>query len=487
MRAFQQMDEEIKKLAVQNVGLTSSADAFEQARKALGLTSISDIAEIVRMQEVARNQQLYENLASAAVSSALGSIGDINQYASALNAVSDRIDTNFLKTRVVDQIPESVRAAMEGSMAVNVVEQLHRDQVAALGDMSTRYGAVSASSLAFLASERSPWPSGLSRVAAEIRVSQLEAAAAVDSIRSQRAIADSFRLTQADEVASLVKQTLDADRIAAFAFADTFAVESLTSRMTTMEMPWLSISDTVRSAAAFAHVQAIGDIVQNAPPFATEVAGWLRADLGDWRDAVTMRPDDLIDPGLRTKLYVDRGINRTLTEFTPQAFHQTVAIARLTEVEWVEVEDWCPASTDELVRNKTAFHRLQQFEMAIRRFIVAAMTAEFGDDWMDRQLPTGMLDAWKQKQQSGVKAGADSRPLIDYADFTDYLQIIERKDNWSRVFKSIFGRAEDIRESLQRLYPVRLATMHARIITQDDTLLLMVETKRVVKSFGKLQ
>ena len=124
--------------------------------------------------------------------------------------------------------------------------------------------------------------------------------------------------------------------------------------------------------------------------------------------------------------------------------------------------------------------------MAIRRFIVAAMTVAFGDDWMTRQLPNGMLDSWKQKQQSDVKAGADARPLIDYADFTDYLLIIERKDNWSRVFKSIFRRPEDIRESLQRLYPVRLATMHARVITQDDTLLLMVETKRVVKSFGKL-
>jgi hypothetical protein len=480
------MDQSIRKLLSQYGAVASSADALERARQALGPVSMSEMAEVLRLQEVARNQRHYENLYSTVASSAIGSIGDINQYTSAFNAVSDQIEKNFLKTSVVDQIPESVRAAIEGRTAANVAEQWQRDQVAALTDMSIRYGAVSASSLALLASEQSPWQTDLSRVASEFRMSQLGMAAAVDSIRSQKTITDAFRLTQADEVASLVKKVIDADRLAAFAFADSFAVESLTSRMSAMEMPWLNISDTVRSVAAFAHVQAIGDIVHGAPPFASEVAGWLRADLGDWRDAVTMRPDDLIDPGLRTQLYVDRGINRTLTEFTPQAFHQSVSIARLTDVEWVEVEDWCPENSDELLRNKTAFHRLQLFEMAIRRFIVAAMTAAFGDDWMARQLPNGMLDSWKQKQQSDVKAGAYARPLIDYADFTDYLPIIERRDNWSRVFKSIFGRPEDIRESLQRLYPVRLATMHARVITQDDTLLLMVETKRVVKSFGKL-
>src|SRR5687768_8923575 len=44
-----------------------------------------------------------------------------------------------------------------------------------------------------------------------------------------------------------------------------------------------------------------------------------------------------------------------------------------------------------------------------------------------------------------------------------------------------FGRPESVRESFQRLYPIRLDTMHARPITQDDELLLYVETRRLVK------
>jgi len=104
---------------------------------------------------------------------------------------------------------------------------------------------------------------------------------------------------------------------------------------------------------------------------------------------------------------------------------------------------------------------------------------------MERQLPQKMLERWREKQESAIKAGAEERPLIEYADFTDYLPIIEKKDNWRQVYQPIFGRQEDVKESLQRMYPVRIATMHARTITLDDALLVMVETKRVMRAFAK--
>lgn len=132
------MDESIKKMLTQYGSVASSVDALEQIRKGLGLSSVTDIAEIIRMQEVVRNQRLCENLSSAAASSAFGSIDDINQYTSAFNAVSDQLEKHFLKTNVVDQIPESVRAAIEGRSAANVAKQWHQDQVAVLSDVSVR-------------------------------------------------------------------------------------------------------------------------------------------------------------------------------------------------------------------------------------------------------------------------------------------------------------------------------------------------------------
>ena len=71
---------------------------------------------------------------------------------------------------------------------------------------------------------------------------------------------------------------------------------------------------------------------------------------------------------------------------------------------------------------------------------------------------------------------------MPYADINDYRQIIERKNNWSTVFRPVFGRPEDVRESFQRLFPIRIATMHARIVTLDDEFLIRVETRRVLKA-----
>jgi hypothetical protein len=40
------------------------------------------------------------------------------------------------------------------------------------------------------------------------------------------------------------------------------------------------------------------------------------------------------------------------------------------------------------------------------------------------------------------------QPLIAYADFSDYLPIIERGDNWNRIFKAVFNRRTDVQQSL---------------------------------------
>lgn len=80
--------------------------------------------------------------------------------------------------------------------------------------------------------------------------------------------------------------------------------------------------------------------------------------------------------------------------------------------------------------------------------------------------------------------GNRHRPLIAYADFTDYERILVRADNWKAAFEAVFHRKEALRESLQRLYPIRLCTMHARLISQDDELYLYVEVKRLLKAMS---
>jgi hypothetical protein len=193
--------------------------------------------------------------------------------------------------------------------------------------------------------------------------------------------------------------------------------------------------------------------------------------------------DMLVNTMARSRFYIDREVNPNLTIFPTVAFREITMFAGLRE------PFGRPKAADEpddgLAHSRAAFAQLQQFEVAVRRFIEEVMSAAFGDSWMKHQLPSGMLDRWMQKREIAIKTGEGDRPLIDFSDFTDYKAIIERTDNWKRIFKQFFGRPEDVRESFQRLYPVRIATMHARIVTLDDKLLLMVETKRVLRAIRR--
>ena len=85
-----------------------------------------------------------------------------------------------------------------------------------------------------------------------------------------------------------------------------------------------------------------------------------------------------------------------------------------------------------------------------------------------------------RKKRNAQQSGGKEWALIAYADFSDYVPLICRRDNWA-VFSPFFGRQEYLREAFQRLHPIRVDTMHARPITQDYELLLYVEVRRLVK------
>jgi hypothetical protein len=95
-----------------------------------------------------------------------------------------------------------------------------------------------------------------------------------------------------------------------------------------------------------------------------------------------------------------------------------------------------------------------------------------------------MYDDWIDKRNRALDAGQNAGQLIEYADFTHYKSIIERKDNWQRVFRRVFRRQEDVRESFQRMFPLRVAVAHARFLTNDDELLLLVESRRLLNAIG---
>ena len=245
----------------------------------------------------------------------------------------------------------------------------------------------------------------------------------------------------------------------------------------------------MRSVTSFVELQGIGEALGKLPTFNECLSAALRIDLGDWRDTISWQPEILTDLNARSDFYVSLGFNKALTDFPAPAFAQSLEIAGLRHTPPVLVQQYgapVPATDEEDIeegfgRSNTAHGWLFRLETELRAFIDDVMTQSFGADWPKRRLPNGLYESWRDKKEKAEQAGGEVWPVIAYADFTDYERIICKSDNWREIFESFFRRPESVRESLQRLYPIRLSTMHARPITQDDELLLYVETRRLVK------
>ena len=302
---------------------------------------------------------------------------------------------------------------------------------------------------------------------------------------AQRLYENLFRLPTNNELSTLIEQANAATSVATSLAKELNSTDSIRAAMEGMTRPWLNIDHALASTNALAELISIGRGITTMPPFEAVFVDRLRPSLGDWRDQVTLDPAALINPIFRSELYLDRGVDPDLTDFTVPAFHEGASIAGLASEEAdtrTEASDSTADDAEDFVRAEKAFAQLRRFEVAVRTFIVEVMEDTFGDTWMKRQLPKDMRNKWEAKRQAEIDAGREPRALIEYADFSDYRMIIERSDNWTTAFKSVFGRPEDIRESFQRLQPIRIATMHSRIVTLDDELLLLVETRRVLKA-----
>jgi len=255
--------------------------------------------------------------------------------------------------------------------------------------------------------------------------------------------------------------------------------------MEAMRSPWLDINNSLRSVNAFTELQLLGHTLHsNAPSYSDSVSNALRIELGDWRDKITWPDRIFTDPVARSDFYVERGFNGDLADFPPEAFEESLTLAGLGQDSTESPSGDANDDEECYQRTKEAHSQLFRFERQVRVFIASRMTEAYGENWIKQQVQPDIRAKWIDKHEKAQRYGEPSLPLIAYADFTDYVLVITKKDNWNTVFQHYFMRPELVRESFQRLHPIRLCTMHARIITQDDELYLRAETLRILKAMG---
>ena len=256
-----------------------------------------------------------------------------------------------------------------------------------------------------------------------------------------------------------------------------------------MSTPWIDTTNELRSMNGFVALQGIGHVLNTMQPFDRRLTDALRIDLGDWRKEITWPPDVFVDPLARTSFYKELGLNPALTAFPASTFKQIIVNTGLERPQEPIADGYYIAAEREEVegeiafeRNNDAYNLIQRFETRMRKFINEQMRAAYGTTWVKHQVPGEMRKKWIDKQQKYHASGNRELPLIAYADFTDYVVIITRRDNWQKVFETVFAHKDFIQESFRRLFPIRICTMHSRPITQDDELYLLAETKRILKA-----
>lgn len=255
--------------------------------------------------------------------------------------------------------------------------------------------------------------------------------------------------------------------------------------------PWLDMQAQMRSVSAFADIQSIGFALQNIPAFDDRLTELLRIDLGDWQNRINFPREIFDNPLARSAFYMERGFDPALTAFPTDAFTQSLDIAGLRGapppiIDAYDYEEVREGDEQEaaFARTNAAHDRLQRFETRLRQFIDEQMTKACGDQWIKHRVPGPIRQSWIEKREKARAKGEADHPLIAYADFSDYVPIITQKNNWNEVFEPVFRRPTFVQESFQRLYPIRICTMHARMITHDDEIYLYVEIKRVLSAIG---
>ena len=280
------------------------------------------------------------------------------------------------------------------------------------------------------------------------------------------------------------------DALASFALSGV----ATTKLLGELNAPWLKMGHELRSLQGIMDLAGIGRALHVLPPFDVGLTNAVRMALGDWRHVAI--PSAIFDStAKRVSFYASLGLDRSLTEFPPATLERALDLSLSAEhfprsnrnrrPGRREVSGVSVRFTPRWMTR--AYEIIFAFESEIRRFIEQQMTLAFGTEWIRHQLSGDLRQQWQERHDGDAKQGFSTSTLIDYADFSDYERIICRDDNWKRVFQQFFPRKESVRESFSRLSVIRRCTMHSRLLTGEDLLLLRVEVSRLRKAINAKQ
>jgi hypothetical protein len=114
---------------------------------------------------------------------------------------------------------------------------------------------------------------------------------------------------------------------------------------------------------------------------------------------------------------------------------------------------------------------LKELETKMRKCIHGKLES-ISKNWWKERVPKDVKDRAESRKNKNEKQypwhKGKNLPLVFYIDFTDYVKIILRRDNWRDEFQKVFKDKEIISAKLRELEPIRNAIAHFRKLTQTE-------------------
>ena len=122
-------------------------------------------------------------------------------------------------------------------------------------------------------------------------------------------------------------------------------------------------------------------------------------------------------------------------------------------------------------RQEEPYKILQKLETKLRECIHVQLET-MSKKWWKERVPKDVQEKAELRKTKNEKQWpwhtSKDLPFIFYVDFTDYIKIITRRDNWNQVFKRIFRDREAISVKLRELEPIRNAIAHFRWLSRRE-------------------
>ena len=407
-----------------------------------------------------------------------------DQTNKALNLVSAKVDLSHLTKEFT-----AMRLATFDSSAMRAIEEQSKRHQELMASISGRISATAAAQMEMLKVGRIAEEAlaQLSQVGGQATKVALEFASANNFANRYAELFRNPMQGELEKIASAARLGATAN---SFALYQSKAAE-LRNIAESIHSPWVNNENVLASFQGLVGLTSIGKALrESSHPFEKMATHLLRDQLGDWRHSHSGTVSDgTIE---RADYYSQQGLNSDLVDYPSSSFDEVLSA---TLIRPDEVEPVTPKYSlaleitfdveDVPVHAVEAFKIIVALENRLRRLIDEAMTKQFGPGWVKQRVHEDIRKGWAEKRTRALDSGHKEHPLICYADFTDYEQVIVRKDNWNDVFKTIFHNKESVIESFRRLYPLRISTMHSRIILSEDMLYLMVEARRLMTAINQ--